>query len=158
MHPSSKTDNLTSSLKRNLNTNSSNNNVTDNSQNNQNTNRIPTDPRYKSELTEKEVSDYYVIYIIKKNWTVFKNTFEKQDDLLKNFFIPFQIEQPEYRKAILKTGVMFFGLAIIVFVFIICFFILRLGFKKCTGPSSIKQITRGYRNVSWILFGKYLLI
>ena len=69
--------------------------------------------------------------------------------------IPFQVEHKNYEKAIISTGIIFYGLAIIVSGVIFLYFILRFGCKKCIGPQGLKQITRNYRNISWFLFSKF---
>ena len=79
-----------------------------------------------------------------------KTSFTGSLSFLPTSFTP---EKEDYWKNLnLIIGV--FGIiAAFPFGFVVFYLIVRFVCKKCRGPEKVSQVTRVYRNISWILFG-----
>ncbi len=71
-------------------------------------------------------------------------------------FLPkrFEPESPDYLLEIGHIVALFVAFGGVILFLIICFLVLRFGFNKCTGPKKTSQITKGYRNITWVLMSK----
>ena len=79
-----------------------------------------------------------------------KTSFTGSLSFLPTSFTP---EKEDYWKNLnLIIGV--FGIiAAFPFGFVVFYLIVKFVCKKCRGPEKVSQVTRVYRNISWILFG-----
>jgi len=48
-------------------------------------------------------------------------------------------------------GLIFYGLGGFFIILIIIYMILRFGCGKCVGPTTMKEINRSFRNITWVL-------
>ena len=68
-------------------------------------------------------------------------------------YIPksFSPEKEDYWKQLNFLLIVFVIIAAFPTIFIIFYFVMRFGFKKCVGPKKIKQVTKMYRNITWFI-------
>lgn len=100
--------------------------------------------KYTSELTRSEVENY-------QDWIDFKNSFLRSESILNELPKSFQPQSNEYYEGILKFDLIFIILGGIISFLFLLYLILRVGFNKCVGPISIKQINKGYKIITWII-------
>lgn len=105
-----------------------------------------------------------------KKWTSNLTTDERQQyesmlDMKNSFkisltFLPksFRPDDLQYKINIQKVIGIFLGFAIVTILLIFIFMILRFCFKKCVGPVKSSQVTRAYRNITWLIMSKDYLI
>lgn len=84
-----------------------------------------------------------------------KNSFAAQIGLPPKTFRP---EDLDYLTKVARIAIAFTIASFIILALIIAFCILRFGFKKCMGPIKMSQVTRSYRNITWIVMSNILLI
>ena len=65
------------------------------------------------------------------------------------------MQDPDYKYSFLPLTVAFGYCSIFVAALVICYFVLRFGFKKCVGPKKSREVTRTYRNISIGLLSNY---
>ena len=89
-----------------------------------------------------------------------KEEYKTMIDLKTSFtgslsFLPtsFTPEKEEYWKNLNLIIGVFAIIAAFPFGFVVFYLIVRFVCKKCRGPEKVSQVTRVYRNISWILFG-----
>src|SRR3569833_2223369 len=70
---------------------------------------------------------------------------------LKIHFNSFSPETGRYKEQIYPIAFVFLIFAGVILFLTLCYMLLRLVFKKCVGPIKASQVTKGYRNISWIL-------
>jgi hypothetical protein len=63
----------------------------------------------------------------------------------------FQPQNKEYQENVSGIALIFLILSGVILGLVIMFMILRLGLKKCVGPIKASQVTKAYRNITWIL-------
>lgn len=80
-----------------------------------------------------------------------KNSFQASLEYLPKTFHP---EKDDYQQKVSLILIGFMVLAGFVLFLDIIFLIMRFCCKKCVGPIKSSQVTRGYRNFTWILMGK----
>ena len=99
------------------------------------------DTSYENTLTKEERTPY-------EEKIVLKRSFSSTMSYIPQSFSP---EKEKYWKDLNSLLIVFTIIAIFPTVFIIFYFIMRFGFKKCAGPKKIKQVTKIYRNSTWIV-------
>lgn len=101
-----------------------------------------TTSEWKSNLTDTQRDQYKAMLDLKTSFT-------GSLSFLPTSFTP---EKEEYWKNLnLIIGV--FGIiAAFPFGFVVFYLIVRFVCKKCRGPEKVSQVTRVYRNVSWVIF------
>jgi hypothetical protein len=87
-----------------------------------------------------------------ENMLDMKNSFK-----ISLYFLPpnFRPEDKNYRRDVQKVVVIFLAVATLITILILIFLILRFGFKKCLGPTKSSQVTRTYRNLTWLVLSNY---
>lgn len=80
-----------------------------------------------------------------------KNSFQASLEYLPKTFHP---EKDDYQQKVSLILIGFMVLAGFVLILDLIFLIMRFCCKKCVGPIKSSQVTRGYRNFTWILMGK----
>ena len=99
------------------------------------------DSSYENTLTKEERTPY-------EEKVVLKRSFSSTMSYIPQSFSP---EKEKYWKDLNSLLVVFTIIAIFPTVFIIFYFVMRFCFKKCAGPKKIKQVTKIYRNSTWIV-------
>ena len=99
------------------------------------------DSSYENTLTKEERTPY-------EEKVVLKRSFSSTMSYIPQSFSP---EKEKYWKDLNSLLVIFTIIAIFPTVFIIFYFVMRFCFKKCAGPKKIKQVTKMYRNSTWIV-------
>ena len=99
------------------------------------------DSSYENTLTKEERTPY-------EEKVVLKRSFSSTMSYIPQSFSP---EKEKYWKDLNSLLVVFTIIAIFPTVFIIFYFVMRFCFKKCAGPKKIKQVTKIYRNSTWII-------
>ena len=99
------------------------------------------DTSYESTLTKEERTPY-------EEKVVLKRSFASTMSYIPQSFSP---EKEKYWKDLNSLLVVFTIIAIFPTVFIIFYFVMRFHFKKCAGPKKIKQVTKFYRNSTWVI-------
>ena len=96
---------------------------------------------YENTLTQEERESYEEIIVLKRS---FSSTMS---------YIPqsFSPEKEDYWKQLNFLLIVFAIIAAFPTIFIIFYFVMRFGFKKCAGPKKIKQVTKMYRNITWFI-------
>lgn len=85
---------------------------------------------------------------------VLKNSFKKSFKTLPQSF---RVEDSKYITSIGQVTFAFSAFGFIILFLILIYIALRFCCKKCVGPIKINQITRTYRNITWVLMSKYKL-
>lgn len=80
-----------------------------------------------------------------------KNSFQASLEFLPKDFHP---EDSQYRTQVSKISLVFIVFGAIVLLPILLFVILRFACKKCVGPIKASQVTRTYRNLTWLIMSK----
>jgi len=118
-----------------------------------NTNKIDftiTEKEYITKLTPNEVKGY-------EEQIDFKNKFVRSENLLSSMNSSFQPQSEEYRKSLVNFSLIFVIIGGVITGILLIYLVLRIGFKKCIGPLSLKQINKGYKVSTWILvFGSLI--
>jgi hypothetical protein len=83
-----------------------------------------------------------------------KNSFQSSLEYLPKTFHP---EKNDYQQKVSLILFAFMVLAGFVLFLDLIFLIMRFCCKKCVGPIKSSQVTRGYRNFTWILMGTNFL-
>ena len=99
------------------------------------------DSSYENTLTKEERTPY-------EEKVVLKRSFASTMSYIPQSFSP---EKEKYWKDLNYLLVVFTIIAIFPTVFIIFYFVMRFHFKKCAGPKKIKQVTKFYRNSTWVV-------
>ena len=99
---------------------------------------------YTTKLTATEVKEY-------EEWIEFKNSFKRKDGFLDTLPRTFQPQTDEYYEGLFKFNIIFLILGGVLTLIVISYCILRIGFRKCIGPLSMKNINKGYKVSTWIL-------
>ena len=97
--------------------------------------------KYKSSLTKEEREGYEEMIDLKRS-------FSTSIDKVYDTFSP---EKEGYWKGLNSITFLFFTFSLVLILVIIIYLVLRFVFKKCTGPSKATDITRCYRNTSWVI-------
>ena len=99
------------------------------------------DSSYENTLTQEERNSYEEIIKLKRS---FSSTMS---------YIPqsFSPEKETYMEQLNYLLIVFVIIAVFPIVFIIFYLFMRFVLKKCTGPRKLKQVTKVYRNVTWII-------
>ena len=79
-----------------------------------------------------------------------KRAFSASMDKVYKSFSP---EREGYWNGLNSVTLLFFYISLVIIVAIIFYLLLRFLFKKCKGPKNATDITRCYRNTSWVLMG-----
>ena len=68
-------------------------------------------------------------------------------------YIPqsFSPEKEKYWKELNSFLILFIIIAMVPTAFIIAYLFLRFILKKCEGPKKIKQVSKIYRNITWVI-------
>lgn len=96
---------------------------------------------YESQLSEAERQVYLEIVNLKRS-------FSSATSYIPQSFAP---ETKEYWKKLNFLVLIFIVIAFFPFIFIIFYFIVRFCCKKCTGPKKVSQVTKVYRNLTWVI-------
>jgi len=99
------------------------------------------DSSYENTLTQEERESYEEIIQLKRS---FSSTMS---------YIPqsFSPEKEKYWEELDYLLIVFVIIAIFPIVFIVFYLFMRFVLKKCTGPRKIKQVTKNYRNITWVI-------
>ena len=97
--------------------------------------------KYQSSLTREEREKYEEMIDLKRSFTSSMNK-------VYEIFSP---EKEGYWKGLNSVTFLFFTFSLILIIIIIIYLVLRFFFKKCSGPRKATDITRCYRNTSWVL-------
>lgn len=97
--------------------------------------------QYKSSLTKEERDKYEEMIDLKRSFSSSMNKVYER----------FSPEKEGYWKGLNSVTFLFFTLSLVLIIVIIIYLVLRFFFKKCAGPRKATDITRCYRNSSWIL-------
>lgn len=100
--------------------------------------------KYTTLLSDAEVSEY-------ESWIDFKNGFIRSESILNDLPKSFQPQSKEYFDGIIQFDIVFLIFGGLITFLILIYLVLRVGFSKCIGPLSIKQINKGYKISTWIL-------
>jgi hypothetical protein len=72
--------------------------------------------------------------------------------------LSFQPQSEKYRQSLVNFSLIFVIIGGVITGIMLIYLVLRIGFKKCIGPLSLKQITKGYKVSTWILvFGSLIV-
>ena len=96
--------------------------------------------KYKSDLSQEDREKYESMIDLKKS-------FSASMDLVQSF-CP---EKDNYWSSLNHVTLVFFLVSLIPIIFIIIYLLLRFVAKKFTGPRKASDITRLYRNSTWVL-------
>ena len=99
------------------------------------------DSSYENTLTKEERTPY-------EEKVVLKRSFSSTMSYIPQSFSP---EKEKYWKDLNSLLIVFTIIAIFPTVFIIFYLVMRFYFKKCAGPKKLKQVTKIYRNSTWIV-------
>jgi hypothetical protein len=101
----------------------------------------------ESKLSQEERENY-------EKYLDQEKSFKKSLDFLSYNFEP---ETSKYWKSLNKIILAFFIVSIFPLLFIIFYLVVRFIFNKCHGPEKPSEISRFYRNLTWILlFGSMI--
>ncbi len=103
-----------------------------------------TIPTWESELSEQEKISY-------KKMIDLKNSFASSLTYLPEYFEP---ENPEYLQRVFQIMINFLYAVGVIGFLVLVYLVLRFCCKKCVGPVKMSQITRSYRNATWIILSK----
>jgi len=81
-----------------------------------------------------------------------KNSFASTLTYLPQHFEP---ENPEYLQRVFQIMVNFFYAVGAIGFLVLVYLVLRFCCKKCVGPVKMSQITRSYRNTTWIILSNH---
>jgi hypothetical protein len=104
----------------------------------------PSTDEWQSKLTEAEKISY-------KKMINLKNSFAASLPYLPKHFTP---EDLDYIVKVFQIMINFFYFVLAIGFLVLVYLILRFCCKKCVGPVKISQITRSYRNFTWIILSK----
>lgn len=95
---------------------------------------------YENTLTQEERESYEEIIELKRSFSSMK-------------YIPqsFSPEKEKYWKELNSFLILFIIIAMVPTAFIIAYLFLRFVLKKCEGPKKIKQVSKNYRNITWVI-------
>lgn len=99
-------------------------------------------PSISSKLSDKERKKYEDVLDT-------KISFSKSISFMPKSFEP---ELKSYWDKNNKLIVVFSLIALIPLLFVFVYFVVRFVFKKCKGPTKIRDVSRAYRYYTWILF------
>lgn len=99
--------------------------------------------KWKSSLTEKQRLEY-------EEMIALKDSFAASLSFLPSAFGP---EDPNYWRSLRKIVITFAAISAFPILFIIFYLVVRFILKKCRGPTKVSQVTRNYRNCTWIIVG-----
>ena len=99
------------------------------------------DSSYENTLTKEERTPY-------EEKVALKRSFSSTMSYIPQSFSP---EKETYWKDLNSLLIVFTIIAIFPTVFIIFYLVMRFYFKKCAGPKKLKQVTKFYRNSTWIV-------
>ncbi len=91
---------------------------------------------------------------IYESYLELKNSFQASLEYLPKTFHP---EKDDYQQKVSLILIGFMVLAGFVLFLDLIFLIMRFCCKKCVGPIKSSQVTRGYRNFTWILMGNAVI-
>lgn len=106
---------------------------------------------YNNNLSYNEVQNYL-------DWINFKNTFTRDEAVLKLLPKSFQPQDSQYFKGILKFNVIFFVFGCIVTAMVLFYIAIRFGCNKCVGPLSLSKVDDTYKVVTWVILGLSLFV
>ena len=101
--------------------------------------------KWTSKVSYEERQQYESMLLLKKSFQGSLN------------FLPISFH-PESSEYVAKVGIIlegFIAISLFVLTLIILYLIMRFGCKKFIGPIKSSQVTRSYRNLTWILMSKY---
>jgi hypothetical protein len=107
-----------------------------------------------------ESSKIWVSNLEKEQRNQYESMLEKKNSFkISLFFLPktFRPDDTTYQRDVQKVVILFLAIATLITILILVFLILRFGFKKCLGPTKSSHVTRGYRNVTWLVMSKSFL-
>ena len=99
------------------------------------------DSSYENTLTQEERESYEEIIQLKRS-------FSSGLSYIPQSFSP---EKETYWEELNYFLIVFIIIAIFPIAFILFYLFMRFVLKKCTGPRKIKQVTKNYRNITWII-------
>ena len=102
-----------------------------------------SDNKFISQLTNDERQKYEEMIDSKRAFSASMNKVYKS----------FNPEREGYWKGLNYVTLLFFYISLVLIVAIIFYLILRFLLNKCPGPKKATDITRCYRNTSWVLMG-----
>lgn len=105
---------------------------------------------HESLLTESEIRDY-------SEWIKFKDIFLLEDRKLLDLPKDFRPDLEGYEQSIFRFNVIFFVFGGISTLVVLLYILLRIGYNKCVGPMTVKQVTKTYKMGTWLLLGFSLI-
>ena len=99
------------------------------------------DKKYKSNITNEERINYEKMIDLKQSFTA----------SLDSVSFTFTPEKQSYWNGLNHIIYVFFIISLFPIAIIIIYLLLRFLFKKCSGPTKESDITRFYRNSTWVL-------
>ena len=103
---------------------------------------LTSNSKWESKLTQEERDKYYEMIELKESFAA------SMSFLPKNF----SPEMQSYWTSLDYVVYIFLGIGAFPFAFVLFYFIVRFWCKKCRGPEKASQVTKSYRNITWILF------
>ena len=100
-----------------------------------------SDSSYENTLSEEDRTSYEEMIQLKRS-------FSSTMDYIPQSFSP---ETETYWKQLNHLLIIFVIIAIFPLIFILFYLFMRFVLKKCAGPKKIKQVTKTYRNFTWII-------